>query len=283
MWHGLKFVNAHLIARLTDDNKWLSTRISTAYFAKRITAKHLFLAIGSFNLIMKVCVCVITLSRRELWLMKSAWNLIGMGLWLLLLIYLVWMVHDMRVRRLKLIVTEKKSFSAQNLTKSTIEMIIFLLGLWGMSYATFFQDVSKLNTNRVTVAYHYKPLVLDTTSAAQSTYVTVRTGKGRKPIQVYKYSTDGETDQVSSLDATISGGKDPINVSASAYKWNKKTVKRYDTKTQKAWVGVVETTYKKDFLNGIGLHAGRLANRFTLIRVPDHSFVKQTNLGADEQ
>ncbi|WP_369404410.1 hypothetical protein [Secundilactobacillus collinoides] len=97
-----------------------------------------------------------------------------------------------------MIVTEKKSFSAQNLTKSTIEFVIFLLALWGMSYATFFQDVSKLNTSRVTVAYQFKPLVLDTTSAARSTYVTVRTGKGRKPVQVYKYTTEGETDEVSS-------------------------------------------------------------------------------------
>ncbi|KRM77622.1 LVIS_2131 family protein [Secundilactobacillus collinoides] len=182
-----------------------------------------------------------------------------------------------------MIVTEKKSFSAQNLTKSTIEFVIFLLALWGMSYATFFQDVSKLNTSRVTVAYQFKPLVLDTTSAARSTYVTVRTGKGRKPVQVYKYTTEGETDEVSSLDATISGGKDPINVTASAYKWNKKKLSNYDTKYQKAWVGVVETTYKKDFLNGIGLHAGRLANRFTLIRIPDHSFIKQTDLSAEEQ
>lgn len=214
--------------------------------------------------------------------MQSAWNLIGMGLWLLLVVYLVWMVHDMRVRRIKLIVEEKRSFSRQNLTKSTIELVIFLLALWGMGYATLFQDVGKLDTNRVTVAYKYKPLVLDTSASSRSSYVSVKTGNGRKPVQFYTYYTAGEEDRVSSNSATISVGTHPINVAASAYKWDQTKVKQMDAQHQKAWVGVVETTYKKTFLNGIGLHAGRLANRFTLIRIPDHSFIKQT-VTANEQ
>lgn len=208
--------------------------------------------------------------------MKSAWNLVGMGLWLLLLIYLIWMVHDMRVRRLKLLVTEKRSWSWQNVVQSSIELIIFLLALWGMSYTTLFQDVSKLNTQRVTVAYEYTPLVLDTSTSGNSAYVKVRTGNGRKPVQYYTYYTAGEKYTVPGDSATISGGSHPINVVASSYKWNKKKVDQMEKNHQKAWVGVVETTYKKTFLNGIGLHAGRLANRFTLIRVPDHSFVRQS-------
>ncbi|MCH5461802.1 hypothetical protein HC026_06845 [Lactobacillus sp. LC28-10] len=207
--------------------------------------------------------------------MKSAWNLVGMGLWLLLLIYLIWMVHDMRVRRLKLLVTEKRSWSWQNITKSGVELVIFLLGLWGMSYATLFQDVQQLNPNRVTVAYHYKPLVLDTSATNSSDYVTVKTGNGRKPAQYYTFYTEGEKDIVPGDSATVSTGSHPINLVASSYKWDMKKVGQMEKNHQKAWVGVVETTYKKNFLNGIGLHAGRLANRFTLIRVPDHSFVKQ--------
>ncbi|MTV83283.1 LVIS_2131 family protein [Secundilactobacillus folii] len=211
--------------------------------------------------------------------MKSAWNLVGMGLWLLLLIYLIWMVHDMRVRRLKLLVTEKRSWSGRNLIQSTIELIIFLLALWGMGYTTLFQDVSKLNTSRVTVAYEYKPLVLDTNSAGNSAYVNVRTGNGRKPVQYYTYYTAGEKYTVPGDSATVSGGSHPINVVAASYKWNQKKVNEMEKQHQKAWVGVVETTYKKNFMNGIGLHAGRLANRFTLIRVPDHSFVRTENGG----
>ncbi|GAW98330.1 LVIS_2131 family protein [Secundilactobacillus mixtipabuli] len=207
--------------------------------------------------------------------MKSAWNLVGMGLWLLLLVYLIWMVHDMRVRRLKLLVTEKRSWSWQNITKSSIELVIFLLGLWGMGYTTLFQDVSRLNPQRVTVSYHYKPLVLDTSAANRSDYVIVKTGNGRKPAQYYTFYTQGEKDIVPGDSATVSAGERPINLVASSYKWDKAKVNQMEKMHQKAWVGVVETTYKKNFLNGIGLHAGRLANRFTLIRVPDHSFVKQ--------
>lgn len=205
--------------------------------------------------------------------MKSTWNLIGMGLWLLLLIYLIWMVHNMRVRRLKLIVKEKRSFSWQNLGISAVELVVFLLAFWGMSYATFLQDVSKLKTNRVTEAVHYEPIVLST-ETNPAAYVTVKTGNGRHPIQHYTYYTKGEKYQVSSNDATVTMGDHPINLVASTYKWDKKKVKHMDTRYQKAWVGVVETTYKKTFWNGIGLHAGRLANRFTVIRIPDQSFMK---------
>lgn len=210
--------------------------------------------------------------------MKSAWNLVGMGLWLLLLIYLIWMVHDMRVRRLKLLVTEKRSWSWRNLMTSVIELAIFLVALWGMGYTTLFQDVSKLDTQRVTISYHYKPLVLEASgTAGSSDYVSVRTGNGRKPVQYYTYYTAGERDLVTSDNATIASGSHPINITASAYKWDQAKIKQMERNHQKAWVGVVETTYKKNFVNGIGLHAGRLANRFTLIRIPDHSFIRQQN------
>lgn len=42
-------------------------------------------------------------------IMKSAWNLVGMGLWLLLIVYFAYIIHDMRARRLRLIVTEKRA------------------------------------------------------------------------------------------------------------------------------------------------------------------------------
>lgn len=217
--------------------------------------------------------------------MKSAWNLIGMGLWLLLLIYLIWMVHDMRVRRLRLLVTEKKSFSQRNIIISSVELIVFLLAGWGMSYTTFFQDVSSLQQSRVTVAYHYEPLVLETGSGSTnpSYYVRVKTGNGRKPIQHFTYYTAGEQYNATSNDATVSDGKHPVNVDAAAYKWDEAKLKKLDQKHQRAWIGVVETTYKKNFLNGIGLHAGRLANRFTLIRIPDHSFMAQAPLSTNHQ
>lgn len=205
--------------------------------------------------------------------MKSAWNLVGMGLWLIVLVTLVWMVHDMRVRRIRLIVKEHRSFSWQNLTISTIELVVWLLFFGGMSYTTFFQNVNQLG-NRVSQTTRYEPLVINTGSTSGSAYyVEVDNSNGKKPVQRYTYLTEGEKYQVSSNDATVSDGKKPINLPASAYKWDEKKVAKYDQRHQKAWVGVIETTYKKSFVNGIGLHAGRLADRFTLIRIPDHSFM----------
>lgn len=206
--------------------------------------------------------------------MKSAWNLVGMGLWLIVLVTLVWMVHDMRVRRIRLIVKEHRSFSWQNLTLSTIELVVWLLFFGGMSYTTFFQNVNQLGSNRISQTTRYEPLVINTgASSGSAYYVEVDNSDGKKPVQHYTYLTEGEKYQVSSTDATVSDGKKPVNLPASAYKWDEKKVAKYDQRHQKAWVGVIETTYKKSFVNGLGLHAGRLANRFTLIRIPDHSFM----------
>lgn len=207
--------------------------------------------------------------------MQSTWNLVGMVLWLFVLITLIWMTHDMRVRRIHLIVKEGRSFSGRNLTISTVELVVWLLFFGAMSYTTFFQNVNQLG-QRVSQTTRYEPLVLNTgTGSGSSYYVAVDNNSGQKPIQRYTYLTEGERYQVDSTSATISAGKHPINLPASAYHWNKKRVARYDQRHQKAWVGVIETTYKKNFVNGIGLHAGRLANRFTLIRIPDHSFMVQ--------
>lgn len=198
-----------------------------------------------------------------------------MVLWLLVLITLIWMTHDMRVRRIHLIVKEGRSFSWRNFTISTVELVAWLLFFGGMSYTTFFQNVNQLG-NRVSQTTRYEPLVLNTgTGNGSSYYVAVTNNSGKKPIQQYTYLTEGEKYQVDSTVATVSAGKNPINLPASAYHWDKQRVARYDQRHQKAWVGVIETTYKKSFVNGIGLHAGRLANRFTLIRIPDHSFMVQ--------
>ncbi|PWF99827.1 LVIS_2131 family protein [Levilactobacillus bambusae] len=206
--------------------------------------------------------------------MKSAWNLVGMALWLILLIYLIWMIHNMRVRRLKLIVQERKSFSWRNLGISTVELIVFLVAAYGMGKTTFFQNPHDLNASQVTVTTTYHPLVVNTTSSGASYYVSVKNTTGSSPVQFYSYYTDGERYRIASPNATISSGKNAINISASRYQWDDKKVKENDKRHQRAWVGTVDTTYKKTWQNGIGLHAGRLADRFTLIRVPDKSFVR---------
>lgn len=96
--------------------------------------------------------------------------------------------------------------------------------------------------------------------ANQSDYVTVSNGNGRKPIQNYTYYVDGGKYMVDSTNATVVYGKSNLNIQAEAYKWNKEWLDHLDTRYQDAWVATVTTTYKKDFFNGIGLHAGRQAD-----------------------
>ena len=205
--------------------------------------------------------------------MKSTWNLVGMALWVIIFVYGIWMVHDMRVRRIKMIVTEKRNFSWANFGRSAVELVILLVAFVAMSRVTFFQDVNQLGKSAVDTSYNYEPLVIDS-NGDQSYYVQVKNAGDKRPIQQYTYLVNGEKYHVDSLNATIVMGRHNVNVQASAYDWDQKQLNHLDTRYQKAWVGTVTTTYKKNFINGIGLHAGRQANRFNLIRIPDRSFMK---------
>ena len=55
----------------------------------------------------------------------------------------------------------------------------------------------------------------------------------------------------------------------------KKELAKMDKKYQRAYVAIYTAKYKRNWQNGIGMHAGHLATRYYLIRVPDSSFIKQ--------
>lgn len=50
---------------------------------------------------------------------------------------------------------------------------------------------------------------------------------------------------------------------------------KYDVKYQKAYVAIYEAKYKNTWQNGLGLHVGRNALKYYLIRVPDATFVRE--------
>ncbi|UDM32301.1 LVIS_2131 family protein [Lentilactobacillus laojiaonis] len=204
--------------------------------------------------------------------MQSTWNLIGVFIWLVILIYLIWMIHDIRNRRLKKIVTGNKAFSWKNGLISIGEVLLFLLVVGVMGKITFFQDVNHLSSNRVVTTYTYRPLILET-GAQHSYYVKVNNAGKNRPIQKYDYLVNNEKYQVNSYESTIVSGKHDVNIAASAYNWDRNKIKVLNKRYQKAWVATATSTYKKNFINGIGMHAGNKANEFTLIRVPDHSFI----------
>ena len=52
-------------------------------------------------------------------------------------------------------------------------------------------------------------------------------------------------------------------------------INKMDKKYQRAYVAIYTAKYKRNWQNGIGMHAGHLATRYYLIRVPDSSFIKQ--------
>ena len=122
----------------------------------------------------------------------------------------------------------------------------------------------------------YKPLVLQP-SASQSYYVQVKSTKNRDLSQQYIFYLKGKKYTVPSYLATVSYEKDPINVTASALPFSRKELKKEDSRYQQAYVAIYTAKYKNTAVNGLGLHAGREAKRFYLIRVPDSSFIDKEN------
>ena len=96
-------------------------------------------------------------------------------------------------------------------------------------------------------------------------------------LQQYIFYIKGKKYTVPSHLATVSYSKDPINVTASALPFSRKELKKEDSRYQQAYVAIYTAKYKNTAVNGPGLHAGRQAKRFYLIRVPDSSFIDKEN------
>lgn len=208
--------------------------------------------------------------------MKSTWNLIGVFLWLILIVFLIFIIRDIRKRNLRQIVVEKKNFSWQNFLINAAEVLIFLVGLWFMSYQTFFKPVALHDPKEVQLSYSFKPLVIQT-DKNHSYYAYVYSRGKEKKSQSITYWVNGAQYTVSSRDASLVDGSTAIDVQSSAFPWPKKRVDKIDKLSEHAFVGTLTATYQKTWENGIGLHAGRKAKEYRLIRIPDDSFAKTSS------
>ncbi|KRN28994.1 hypothetical protein IV38_GL001207 [Lactobacillus selangorensis] len=208
--------------------------------------------------------------------MKSAWNLLGVGAWLIVIAFFIWMIYDIRKRRLKQLVQTHKKFSTRNLIISLIEVAVFVVGFCTMSYQTFFKSIDLTSKQTVRIHYRYDALVLNT-NQQPSYFVSVKTGGGKNPLQTFTYLVDGAEYQTTNRNASISYGKRITDVEADAYPWDRKALQREDKRTEHAFTAVMTATYKDNWQNGLGLHAGRHATQYTLIRIPAQTFVHFEN------
>lgn len=201
-----------------------------------------------------------------------SWNVLGVALWVGAIVYLVFIVQNIRHRRLKMIIQRQHKFEWGNFLISLLEVASFCLLVGWLLAVSLFDDPNLTDTSRITSSVTYKPLVLQP-SASQSYYVQVKSSKNRDLSQQYIFYLEGKKYTVPSHLATVSYEKDPINVTASALPFSRKELKKEDSRYQQAYVATYTAEYKNTAANGIGLHAGREAKRFYLIRVPDSSFI----------
>ncbi|KIS02895.1 LVIS_2131 family protein [Paucilactobacillus wasatchensis] len=205
--------------------------------------------------------------------MWTGWNWVGIILWIIVVAYIVYVIHFIRVKQLMLIVRTKSAFAWKNTLQYTGLLVVALAALVAMSYLTFFRQVDMSNHEQIEISTKYHPLVL-TPIKEDFYYVQAnRRSQGDKPVISYSYWLKNSKYTISGHNGTIVDGDRPMNVVASVYPWNRTKLKQEDTKNGKAFVAVMSIRYKKTFLNGLGMRSGHLANRYTMIRVPSEGFV----------
>lgn len=205
--------------------------------------------------------------------MWTGWNWVGIILWIIVVAYLVYVIHFIRVKQLMLIVRTKKAFAWKNTWQYTGLLAVALIALVSMFYLTFFRQVDLSNKNEVEISTKYHPLVL-TPIKDDFYYVQAHRGtSGDKPVVSYSYWLKHNKYTISGHNGTVVDGPVPMNVVASVYPWDLAKLKAQDTKNGKAFVAVMTIRYKQTILNGIGMRSGHVANRYTMIRVPAEGFV----------
>ncbi len=202
------------------------------------------------------------------------WNWLGILVWLVLLGYLIFISYHIRKRYLKMIVMQQKHFTWRTLGLDFLEILILLIGLFIQIQNSFFDNPSLTVKSQIEQSIEYKPLVLSSASD-RSYYVTSNSVQKKKLYQRYSFFTEGNQYSVTSDWATISDGSVALNTVAQKLPYSKQVLAKYDTKYQKAYVAIYEAKYKNTWQNGLGLHVGRTALRYYLIRVPDSTFVRE--------
>ncbi|WP_127345764.1 LVIS_2131 family protein [Lactobacillus amylolyticus] len=204
-----------------------------------------------------------------------SWNLLGILIWVIIILYLVFIIQNIRQRRIKMIIKEHKRFSWPNILLDAVEIIIFLAaGTWILSEC-FFDNPNLEDKSRITSTVKYEPLIMSTGGTGNSSYVTINSAKKKVGSQTYTFYRSGTKTTVSSDYASVSYGKQPVRVSSERIPYVKKELSEMDKKYQRAYVAIYTARYKKNWQNGIGLHAGRIATQYYLVRIPDASFIKQ--------
>lgn len=203
-----------------------------------------------------------------------SWNLLGVLLWAAVILYLVFVIQNVRRRHIKMIITKHQRFSGSTLLLDLLEIVVLFLAAGWLFAKTALDNPDLEDQSLIKSHVSYSPLILTPDSRA-SYYVTISSAKRKVASQSYTFYRAGSKNTVSSNNATIAEGRDPLTVDAQKIPYSAKQLQRMDKKYQRAYVAVYTATYRNTPQNGLGLHANHVASHYYLIRVPDQSFVRQ--------
>lgn len=203
------------------------------------------------------------------------WNLLGILVWVVIILYLVFVIQNIRQRRIKMIIKQHKRFTWPNLLLDLVEIVVFLVAAGWMFNQCLMDNPDLDDQARISSSVKYQPLIMSTGGTGNSSYVTINSSKKKNGWQTYTFYQSGQKMTVSSNYASVSYGKTPTNLNSEKIPYNKKVLLKKDREYQRAYVAIYTARYKSNWQNGLGIHAGRLATRYYLIRVPDSSFIKQ--------
>ncbi len=203
----------------------------------------------------------------------SAWNFIGILAWLIVIALLFLVVFNIRNRHLKILVEKQTKITWKTICLDALEIIVVIAAVIGMFYVTLFSKVDLNNRENITVSYKYDPMIIQTTSDGQGYYVKIDKKNTGASNDTYQYWLTNSKYTVSSRESVISDATLPFNVSGVHLKWPMKKITERDREYQYAYVITAQAKYKNNFVNGLGLHAGRYATEYRVLRVPATSFV----------
>ena len=69
-----------------------------------------------------------------------SWNIIGILIWVAIILYLVFIVQNIRQRRIKMIIKQHKRFSWPNMALNIVEIVVLLLAAGWMFNQTFMDN-----------------------------------------------------------------------------------------------------------------------------------------------
>ena len=153
--------------------------------------------------------------------MTIGWNVLGIVAWLLIVLYLVFIIQNIRSRHLVMIVRDRKRFDWKTILVDVLEIALLILAGGYMLFLTFFNNPSLDDKKVISSEIDYQPLIL-TTGNKRSYYVTAESNNTTSSVQTYKFYSNGNSYLVSSNNATVSDSKDPMSVEASAIPFSKK-------------------------------------------------------------